>query len=54
MRTIDWVDGAVELIDQTLLPDRLEVLRITTVDGLIDAIRRLAVRGVVQGKIISI
>ncbi|SDR13308.1 methylthioribose-1-phosphate isomerase [Thermostaphylospora chromogena] len=45
MRTIDWVDGAVELIDQTLLPDRLEVLRITTVDGLIDAIRRLAVRG---------
>lgn len=45
MRTIDWVDGAVELIDQTLLPDRLEVLRITTVDGLVDAIQRLAVRG---------
>ncbi|WP_084958487.1 S-methyl-5-thioribose-1-phosphate isomerase [Thermoactinospora rubra] len=44
-RTIDWVDGAVELIDQTQLPDRLVVLRITTVDDLIDAIRRLAVRG---------
>ncbi|MEV0588333.1 S-methyl-5-thioribose-1-phosphate isomerase [Nonomuraea sp. NPDC050310] len=45
MRTIDWVDGAIELVDQTLLPGRLTVLRITTVDDLIDAIRRLAVRG---------
>lgn len=45
MRTIDWVDGAIELIDQTLLPERCEILRVTTVDGLVDAIRRLAVRG---------
>ena len=45
MRTIDWVDGAIELVDQTLLPDEFTMLRITTVDGLIDAIRRLAVRG---------
>ncbi|WP_090760947.1 S-methyl-5-thioribose-1-phosphate isomerase [Nonomuraea maritima] len=45
MRTIDWVDGAVELVDQTLLPDKLLVLRITTVRELVDAIRRLAVRG---------
>ena len=45
MRTIDWVDGAIELIDQTRLPDELVTLRIETVDGLIDAIRRLAVRG---------
>ncbi|MGV9309991.1 S-methyl-5-thioribose-1-phosphate isomerase [Nonomuraea sp. NPDC003727] len=45
MRTIDWVDGAIELIDQTLLPDELVMLRITTVDELVDAIRRLAVRG---------
>ncbi|NUW39305.1 S-methyl-5-thioribose-1-phosphate isomerase [Nonomuraea rhodomycinica] len=45
MRTIDWVDGAVELIDQTRLPDECVALRITTVDELIDAIRRLAVRG---------
>ncbi|NUW33991.1 s-methyl-5-thioribose-1-phosphate isomerase [Nonomuraea sp. SMC257] len=45
MRTIDWVDGAVELIDQTRLPDECVTLRITTVDELIDAIRRLAVRG---------
>ncbi|MFB4264003.1 S-methyl-5-thioribose-1-phosphate isomerase [Nonomuraea sp. GTA35] len=45
MRTIDWVDGAVELVDQTLLPDKLVMLRIHTVGELIDAIRRLAVRG---------
>ncbi|TMR93525.1 S-methyl-5-thioribose-1-phosphate isomerase [Nonomuraea basaltis] len=45
MRTIDWVDGAVELVDQTLLPDKCVMLRIHTVDELVDAIRRLAVRG---------
>lgn len=45
MRTIDWVNGAVELIDQTRLPDEYVTLRIETVDALIDAIRRLAVRG---------
>ncbi|MFY1689221.1 S-methyl-5-thioribose-1-phosphate isomerase [Plantactinospora sp. WMMB782] len=45
MRTIDWVDGAVELIDQTALPGRLTVLRLDTVDELVAAIRRLAVRG---------
>lgn len=45
MRTIDWVDGAVELIDQTALPARLTTLRITTVDDLVAAIQRLAVRG---------
>jgi methylthioribose-1-phosphate isomerase len=44
-RTIDWVDGAVELIDQTRLPDQLLVLRIDDVPILVDAIRRLAVRG---------
>jgi methylthioribose-1-phosphate isomerase len=45
VRTIDWVDGAVELIDQTRLPEELVVLRVTDVDALVDAIRRLAVRG---------
>lgn len=45
MRTIDWVDGAVEIIDQTVLPDRLEILRLGTVAELVDAVRRLAVRG---------
>jgi methylthioribose-1-phosphate isomerase len=45
MRTIDWVDGEIQLIDQTRLPDELVVLRIRELDALIDAIRRLAVRG---------
>lgn len=45
MRTIDWVDGAIELIDQTLLPHRLEMRRITELPELIDDIQRLAVRG---------
>jgi methylthioribose-1-phosphate isomerase len=44
-RTIDWIDGEIRLIDQTLLPDRLVVLRVQDVDTLIDAIARLAVRG---------
>ncbi|WP_309069741.1 S-methyl-5-thioribose-1-phosphate isomerase, partial [Microbacterium sp.] len=39
------MDGAIELIDQTLLPQNVVVLRITDVAELIDAIQRLAVRG---------
>ena len=45
MRTIDWVDGEIQLIDQTRLPDALVTLRIADLDPLIDAVRRLAVRG---------
>lgn len=45
MRTIDWQDGAVQIIDQTALPDELRVLRLESVEALVDAIRRLAVRG---------
>jgi methylthioribose-1-phosphate isomerase len=45
VRTIDWVGGTVEIIDQTALPDELRVLRLSTVDDLVDAVRRLAVRG---------
>ena len=42
---IGWRDGHIIAIDQTALPHRLSMLRITVVDGLIDAIVRLAVRG---------
>lgn len=45
MRTIDWIDGAIELIDQTLLPQQVEVLRVTELAELINDIQRLAVRG---------
>lgn len=43
--TVAWVDGAVELIDQTRLPHHEEVLRCTSVELVVDAIKRLAVRG---------
>ncbi|MBL3700639.1 S-methyl-5-thioribose-1-phosphate isomerase [Leucobacter luti] len=45
MRTIDWIDGGIELIDQTLLPHRLEQRRVTELTDLISDIQRLAVRG---------
>lgn len=45
MRTIDWVDGAVEIIDQTVLPEKLVTVRLTTVAELVDAVQQLAVRG---------
>jgi S-methyl-5-thioribose-1-phosphate isomerase len=45
MRTIDWVDGAIEIIDQTALPGVERRLRLSTVDEVVDAIVRLAVRG---------
>src|SRR5262245_17602376 len=45
MRTIDWRDGRVVAIDQTLLPATLRMIDIRTVAELVDAIRRLAVRG---------
>ncbi|EIE97877.1 S-methyl-5-thioribose-1-phosphate isomerase [Saccharomonospora glauca] len=44
-RTIDWDTDAVVIIDQTALPGAFRTLRLDTVDELIDAIRRLAVRG---------
>ena len=44
-RTVDWnVDRAV-IIDQTLLPGELRLIEIATVDEMIAAIQRLAVRG---------
>jgi S-methyl-5-thioribose-1-phosphate isomerase len=42
---IGWRDGRIIAIDQTALPHRLSMLSITTVDELVDAIVRLAVRG---------
>jgi len=47
-KTIVWsggIDGAVELIDQTLLPGRLEVRACRTIEEIWEAIRTLRVRG---------
>jgi S-methyl-5-thioribose-1-phosphate isomerase len=45
VRTIDWGDGTVVIIDQTALPHELRHVHLTDVDGLVGAIKRLAVRG---------
>jgi methylthioribose-1-phosphate isomerase len=42
---VDWRDGRLEVIDQTLLPARFEVLELASVGEVVDALRRLAVRG---------
>jgi methylthioribose-1-phosphate isomerase len=44
-RTIDWVDGEIRIVEQTLLPARETVIALREVPELVDAIRRLAVRG---------
>jgi len=45
VRTIDWRSDEIVIIDQTALPAEERVLYLRTVDELVDAIRRLAVRG---------
>src|SRR3954454_14892825 len=40
-----WSDDAIEILDQTLLPGEVRVLRLTNADAVIAAIQRLAVRG---------
>ncbi|WP_328595272.1 S-methyl-5-thioribose-1-phosphate isomerase [Actinomadura macrotermitis] len=45
VRTVEWTGDGLRLIDQTVLPDRLEYLDVRTVDALVDAIGRLVVRG---------
>lgn len=43
--TIVWRNDRIEIIDQTLLPAELKVIKLDTVDQVVDAISRLAVRG---------
>ena len=43
-RTIDWSDGRIVAVDQTALPE-LRMCQIGTVDELVEAIRRLVIRG---------
>src|SRR6266508_104556 len=45
MRTIDWVDGAVEIVDRRSIRVCSGSAVWSTVDDLVDAVRRLAVRG---------
>lgn len=43
--TIEWTGEALRLLDQTVLPHRVEFLTVRDTDALVDAIRRLVVRG---------
>jgi methylthioribose-1-phosphate isomerase len=45
VRTIDWRDGDIAIVDQTLLPHEERLLALHTVDALVTAISTLAVRG---------
>jgi len=42
---VAWRDGRLEIVDQTLLPERLATLELTGVAEMMDALGRLAVRG---------
>ncbi len=48
LHPIEWTGSAIRVIDQTLLPGRLARIRLETVDDLVDAVVRLAVRGAPQ------
>ncbi len=43
--TVGWQSDAVELLDQTELPAVQRIIRCSTVQALVDSIKRLAVRG---------
>ncbi len=45
LEVLGWRDGHIVAIDQTVLPHEIRMLHLTTVDELVDAITRLAVRG---------
>lgn len=45
VRAIEWQDGALKLIDQRLLPERLEYLTIRSLPEAATAIRAMVVRG---------
>lgn len=43
--SVAWVDDHIEIIDQTRLPNTLQMVDVRSVDQVVDVIRRLAVRG---------
>ncbi|MFJ8535030.1 S-methyl-5-thioribose-1-phosphate isomerase [Streptomyces sp. NPDC093591] len=45
LRAVHWTGTSLALIDQTVLPHRTETMDVRDVDTLVDAIRRLVVRG---------
>src|SRR5690606_7741290 len=44
-RSVDWVDGAVCVVDQRALPQQYRITRLNSVDEVVEAISTLTVRG---------
>jgi len=44
-QTVAWVDGGIELVDQTRIPFEITMVKCTNVANLVDCIKRLVVRG---------
>ena len=45
VKTIEWCDGKMRIVDQTKLPGKLEFMECETPEEVWDAVKRLAVRG---------
>ncbi len=45
LHSVEWRDDHLEVIDQTVLPDRLEIRKLTSSADVVDAIQRMVVRG---------
>ena len=45
LKTIEWIDGAVKIIDQTQLPNSLDYLTLDSYSSLLEAIKTLQIRG---------
>ncbi len=45
IQTIQWVNNTIRILDQTALPEHERYIDIVTVDELIDAIKKLKIRG---------
>ena len=45
IKTIEWVDNYSKMVDQTVLPYEFKYVKITTGQGMFDAIKTMIVRG---------
>lgn len=45
LKSIEWINGKVKIIDQTKLPEKLEYKELSDIDDVIDAIINMRVRG---------
>lgn len=45
IRTIEWIDTYSKMVDQTKFPEHFEYVKITTGEGMFDAIKTMIVRG---------